>query len=120
MKSPHSGDPLDLLEVDFVAEGFEPTDEPSFKGVLVAAVEVVAAKVAKGCAVLEEVIGIDQDRVGDGDGGLLLATSAGQAAVLGVEVGAFGAAGGRRRGCRPGARPRQRKGARTPRSSACR
>src|SRR3712207_2811055 len=93
MKSPPSGDLLDLLDGDLVAELLKAGDEATFQGVPVAAVEVVAAEVAEGGAVLEEVVGVDEDRVGDGDGGPLLPASGGEAMVLGAEVGVPSAAG---------------------------
>ena len=45
-----------FLDGDLVAEGFEATDEAALDGVLVALVEVVAAEVLVGGAVLEQVV----------------------------------------------------------------
>src|SRR5690349_4228437 len=84
----------DLFNGDLVAEGFEALDEAVLEGVLVAAVEEVGAEVVVGAAILEEMVGDDQDRVGDGDGGLVGATASGEAMVLGAEVGVAGATGG--------------------------
>lgn len=67
---------LELLQGNLVPEGFEATDEATLESVLVAVVEVVAAEVVEVGAVLEEVVADDEDRVGDGDGRLLLAPAA--------------------------------------------
>ena len=93
MKRPRSGDPLGLLQADLVAERFEALDETTLESVLVAAVEVVAAEVMEVGAILEEVVADDEDRVGDGDGRLLLTTAGGQTVVLRAEVGVAGATG---------------------------
>ena len=95
MKRPRSGDPLDPLQADLVAKGFETADETTFEGILVAAVEEVAAEVGEGGAVFEEVVADDEDRVGHGDSGFLLAATSRQATVLGAEIGVARAAGPR-------------------------
>src|SRR5690242_7677697 len=87
MKSSRSGDPVDLLQADLIAEGFEALDETTLESILVAAIEVVAAEIVEVGAILEEVVADDEDRVGDGDGRLLLAPAGGQAVVLRAEVG---------------------------------
>src|SRR4029079_7122564 len=93
VKSPPSGHVRDLLERDGVDEGLEAADEPALESVLVAAVEVVTAEVVEIGAILEEVVTDDQDRVGDRDGGPLLAPAGSQAMVLRAEVGVAGATG---------------------------
>src|SRR3954469_7416400 len=76
-----SGDLLDgdLFDGDLVAERFEPADAAAFYGILISTVEEVGAEVVVGAAVLEEVVGDDEDRVGDGDGGLVGAPTGGEA-----------------------------------------
>ena len=51
---------LDFLQADLVAKGFEALDETTLEGILVAAVEVVAAEIAEVGAILEEVVADDK------------------------------------------------------------
>src|SRR3954447_4554773 len=87
VKSLCSGGVLGLLQGDLVAEGFEAADEPALESILVAAIEVVAAEIVEVGALLEEVVADDEDRVGDGDGRLLLAPAGSQPVVLSAEIG---------------------------------
>src|SRR5690242_13823644 len=103
-----SGGLGDGFEGDFVAELLELVDEAAAVAVGVfglAADEVVLAEVGVLDVVGEDVPGGDEDRVGDRDGRFLVAAATTQSLVLGVEVGAFAAAGGL--GClgQPGAQP---------------
>ena len=92
VKKTCSGDPLDR---DFVAELFEASDETTFEGILVAAVEEVGTEIrVGGLAIGEQVVGDHEDGVGDGDDGFLLAPARGKMVVLGAEVRAPRAAGG--------------------------
>jgi hypothetical protein len=59
----------------------------------VALLEVVLAELLVGHALVQDVVGDHQHRVGDGHGGLARASATPQAVILGVEVGALGAAG---------------------------
>ena len=51
---------LDFLQADLVAKGFEALDETTLEGILVAAVEVVAAEIVEVGAILEEVVADDE------------------------------------------------------------
>ena len=51
-----TGGVRDLLQADLVAERFEAADETTFEGILVAAIEVVAAEIVEVGAILEEVV----------------------------------------------------------------
>src|SRR5688500_18037314 len=84
----------DLLEGDLVAEGLEAADQAVLEGLLVPPIEVVAAQVAIGGGVLQQVIGDDQDAVADRQSCLLLAAAARQPMILRAEVSVARAAGG--------------------------
>ena len=90
---PESGGRLLRLERDGVAEGFEAADEAALDVVALALIEVGGAQLPVGGPVAEQVVADDQDGVGDGDDGPLLAASGCEAAILGGEVGALGARG---------------------------
>src|SRR5215211_473239 len=78
------------LEGDVVAEGLELGDGSLAGTVGVAADEVVAAQVGIATVVGQQVPGDHQDRVADGEGGLLLANAPGQPPELGRQVGVTG------------------------------
>lgn len=81
----------DFVEGDSVAEAVELFDQSVASMVRVVAVgEVVAAEVLVVGVLGEEVPADDQDRVGDGDGGFLLADPAGETPELGRQVGVAG------------------------------
>ena len=110
-------------EGDGVAEGGQPLGVVAGEAVGVQALEVVAPEFAIRLAVAKYVVGDNEDAVGDGDNGLLVAAVLDEPAVLGGEVGvtfpdgtagtldgpAQGAVGGsplRWTGCRPRAKVR--------------
>src|SRR3954465_1375815 len=80
----------DCFQGDPVAEAVELLDEPVASPVGVAAGEVVPAEVVVVAVVGEQVPADDQDGVGDGDGRLFLADSAGQPPEPGGPVGVAG------------------------------
>src|SRR5437763_1046253 len=85
-----------LGEGDGVAESGEPFGVVAGRPVGVKPREVVAPEFTIRLAVPQDVVGDDEDAVGDSDDGLLIAAPLDEAAVLGREVGvafAYGAAG---------------------------
>src|SRR5438876_6160177 len=85
-----------LGEGDGVAESGEPFGVVAGETVGVQPLEVVAPEFTIRLAVPQDVVGDDEDAVGDSDDGLLIAAPLDEAAVLGREVGvafAYGAAG---------------------------
>src|SRR5438034_1952339 len=68
-------------------EAFEAADEPALAMLRVEPVEVVRPEVlVDGVGIVEQVIGDDEDAVGDREGGALVAAPPGEAPVLGPEV----------------------------------
>jgi hypothetical protein len=87
-RSPHPERRIPLsrgegFEGDAVAEGLELADRALAGTVAVASDKEVAAKVGIVTVVGQQMPGNDQDRMTDGDGGLLLADAAGEPPVLG-------------------------------------
>ncbi len=76
---------------DAVAEGLELGDRPLTLAVGVAPDEVVATKVLVVAVVGEQMPGDDENRVPDGDRGLLLADASGQPPVLSPTSRSWGA-----------------------------
>jgi hypothetical protein len=81
---------------DKIAEGGQPLGMVAGEAVGVEVIKVVAAQLAIRHAVAEYVVGYDEDAVGDGDEGLLVAPPLRHPALLGCEIAvalADGAAG---------------------------
>ena len=91
---PESGSRVLRAERDGVAKGFEATDETALDVLPLALVEVGGAELSVGGLLVEQVIDDDQDRVGDGDDGTLLAASWCETPIRGGELGALGTRGG--------------------------
>ena len=75
-----------LLDGDAKAEAFEAMLGARGDGMLGSAVEVVGAEIRVGGTVLEDVVGDDEDRVSDGHGSALGATTCSETVVLSSEV----------------------------------
>jgi len=82
------------LQVDLVAQAFEPSHEVLLDHLPIVFVEVVAAQVLIGAAVAQEMIDDDQDTMANGDRRALGSAARSDAAVLGREVGVLAVSGG--------------------------
>src|ERR1700676_3319188 len=81
--SPESSSCLRLgLQIDLVAQAFEPTHEVLLDHLLIVFVEVIAAQVLIGAAVAQQMIDDDQDTMANGDRRAFGSAARSDAAIL--------------------------------------